>query len=466
MAAKKSSNKNDIVHIDEQHTWQQVLAAMRTQHPTLYRKWFEEDLQPLPITHSTLAIQTQSPIQRDYLTQNCKKEFSQLFQELTSTLLTIRFLRPGETIKNQPRVVVMKNNRTLPKKLGQLDKDTLAVNPDFDFDAFIVGQNNQLAHAAAQAVAAEPGQRYNPLFIHGDVGLGKTHLLQAICLEIAHTNPNAKICYLSCEGFIQQFMDAIETGQMSDFKHRFRNIDILLIDDIQTLGPRNRTQEELFHTFNALYQSNRQIVLSSDAPPENIPDLQKRLVSRFQWGVVAPIEPPCFETRLAIIKSKARLRDIELPDDVVHHIAASITTNIRELEGAIGSLQVRAAVDGKPIDLAMAKEAIVPAHPPIHKRHASIQNIVDVVTDFFGVKLTDLQSKHRARSITTPRQVCMYLARHTTPLSLEEIGGFFGGRDHTTVMHAVRAIQARCDQNPSFKADVEALHQRIAPDKT
>lgn len=327
----------------------------------------------------------------------------------------------------------------------------------------MVGPTNRLAYAAAQAVAESPGRAYNPLFIHGDVGLGKTHLLQAVCLAIRSREPDTNVCYLSCEGFISQFMDAVQGGHMSDFKHRFRDVDVLVIDDIQTLGARDRSQEEFFHTFNSLYQANKQIVLSSDAPPDLIPDLQNRLVSRFKWGLVTQIDPPCYETRAAIIKSKAKLRGLEMPNNVAEYVASAIDSNIRELEGAVVTLQIRSTVENRPIDMALAREAIGRSTPRENSRHASIQTIIDAVTDFYDVRLSDLQSKRRARSVTIPRQVCMFLARRNTRHSLEEIGGYFGGRDHTTVMHAVKAIEAKCGDDPEFGADVEAIEDRVRP---
>ncbi len=302
------------------------------------------------------------------------------------------------------------------------------------------------------------------MFIHGDVGLGKTHLLQAICLAVREKNPGVSLCYLSAEGFVTQFIDAVKRGGMTDFRHRFRDVDILIIDDIQTLGTKGQTQEEFFHTFNSLYQAQKQIVLSSDAAPELIPDLQKRLVSRFKWGLVTQIEAPCFETRTAILQSNAQLRGINLPLDVASYIAQAIDTNIRELEGAIGTLQIHASVDGSEINLDLARRILTgsPSRPK-KARHITIQTIVDAVTEFYGIRLSELQSKRRARSVTLPRQVCMFFARKFTQHSLEEVGRFFGGRDHTTVIHAVRMVESRRDADPEFDADVRTLEAQLQP---
>ena len=445
----------------DRKVWDGVLAHLRKHHPSLYRKWFEEDLDPLGLVGGTLPVRTRSPVHCAYLTQNCLGQFNDALRSITGALLSVRFLRPDEEFTPPPRVLL----DSAPKRNGAAmhADDSLAVNPDFGFESFVVGPTNRLAHAAAQAVADHPGTSYNPLFIHGDVGLGKTHLLQAICLAIREREPGVSVCYLSCESFVSQFMEAVQAGQMSEFKHRFRDVDVLVIDDIQTLGSRDRTQEEFFHTFNSLYQAQKQIVLSSDAPPDLIPDLQKRLVSRFKWGLVTQIEPPCFETRAAILKSKAKLRGLNLPDDVASYVASVIDTNIRELEGAIVTLQISASVDGVPIDIELVRRVIAGHASNEPARHTTVQVIIDAVTEFYGVRLSDLQSKRRARSVTIPRQICMFLARRWTRHSLEEIGGYFGGRDHTTVMHAVKAIETRLVQDPEFKGDILALEERVRP---
>lgn len=345
---------------------------------------------------------------------------------------------------------------------GPRPEEALTINPDNSFDTFVVGPGNRLAHAAAVAVAGSPGKGYNPLFLHGGVGLGKTHLLQAVCLKILEGRPDAVLYYLSCESFISQFMEAVQAGEMSSFRHRFRDVDVLIIDDIHFLAKRDRTQEEFFHTFNTLYQANKQIVLSSDAAPEEIPDLEDRLVSRFMWGLVIKIDKPDYETRAAIVKTKARLRGIRVPDDVAHFVAARVESNIRELEGAITRLHIQSAVENGPIDLAMARRSLGEPEP-VATSEPTIQIIQHVVTDFYGVRLLDLQSKRRQRSVALPRQVCMALARRHTRLSLEEIGGHFGNRDHTTVMHAIKTIESRRGLDTEFAAVFKALEERLRP---
>ncbi|MFW6066544.1 MAG: chromosomal replication initiator protein DnaA, partial [Planctomycetota bacterium] len=269
-----------------------------------------------------------------------------------------------------------------------------------------------------------------------------------------------QICVLSCETFVNHFITSVEEGDLHDFRYRYRHVDMLVIDDIQFLSDHEQSQEEFFHTFNTLYQSQKQIILSSDRSPSEIPGLEERLVSRFNWGLVARLDRPCYETRVAIVRKKARLRGLELPEDVVCYIAGSIESNIRELEGAIAKVTMLAKVTDRNIDLSVAQEALGGEARP-RQREVSIEDILKAVTSCYDVRLADLQSKKRGRSIALPREVCMYLARNFTRHSLEEIGGYFGGRDHSTVLHANRAVDSMREQNPEFRATLERLSQQI-----
>lgn len=343
--------------------------------------------------------------------------------------------------------------------------DDMVINPDYAFENFVVGPTNRLAHAAAIAVADNPGRAYNPYFVHGGVGLGKTHLLQAICQHVLADNPDCRIYYVSCEGFMGQFMEAVQEGQMAGFRHRFRHMDILVVDDIHDLAGHDRTQEEFFHTFNSLYQAGKQIVLSCDAGPSEIPDLEDRLLSRFKSGLVARLDKPCYETRIAILKKKASLRGIELPDDVTCHVASHTDSNIRELEGALTQLQGYAMATGRPIDIELARE-VIDQEVNQHMAVVSIQSIIALVSQQFGVKHTDLLSKRRHKSVTLPRQVAMSLARQQTNHSLQEIGGYFGGRDHTTVMHAVSKIAGLRQSDEKFNRRMEILERSLLGSST
>lgn len=334
------------------------------------------------------------------------------------------------------------------------------LNDEYSFDNFVTGSCNELAAAAARAVADFPGGRYNPLFIHGASGLGKTHLLQAICHRVLRSPRPRRVLYLSCENFVNQFIQSVTNGDLEAFRYKYRKVDMLLIDDIQFLEGKSRTQEEFFHTFNTLYNSQRQIVLSSDRPPSAIETLQERLVSRFRWGMVTMVETPAVETRIAILRRKARLWGTELDSDVAQFLAESIDTNIRELEGAVTKVIAHAELVGRKVDLKAAAEALrdlLPSRAPV-----SVQEIIEVVAGEFQVQPKDLQSKRRIQSVVRPRQVGMYLSRKHTSMSLEEIGGFFGGRDHSTVLHSVRKIERLLPEDPKLAERVTRLASLFA----
>jgi len=474
----------------DRQIWDAMLAHLRANYATLCRQWFEE-LEPMGIAGGALQLRARSPLHRDYLRKQCAEPFNDAARSASGRLLAIRFLGPDDEVVRPPAPPVKKPVETprvvaptpptqngthaapppppLPevKYTPQVESsreqhryDSLVVNPDCSFENFVVGPANRLAHAAAMAVSANPGRTYNPFFVHGGVGLGKTHLLQAVCLRIAESNPRAVLYYTSCEGFVTQFFDCVQNGDMNAFRHRFRDVDVLVIDDIHFLTKRDRSQEEFFHTFNALYQANKQIILSSDAPPEEIPDLEDRLVSRFKWGLVTKIDQPCYETRMAILKTKAKLRGLLMPDDVAGYLAQRIETNVRELEGAVVKLQIQSSVEKRPIDLEMAHDTMGDITPAI-VGEPTIQNIISAVTEFYSIRLADLQGKHRQRSIALPRQVCMYLSRRCTRHSLEEIGGFFGGRDHTTVMHAIRTVDTKRNGDVDFDLVVRSLEEKV-----
>ncbi|MCB9916818.1 MAG: chromosomal replication initiator protein DnaA [Planctomycetes bacterium] len=334
------------------------------------------------------------------------------------------------------------------------------LNDEYTFENFVTGSCNELAAAAARAVAEFPGGRYNPLFIHGASGLGKTHLLQAICHAVLRSERPRRVLYLSCENFVNQFIQAVTNGELEPFRYKYRKVDLLLIDDIQFLENKSRTQEEFFHTFNTLYSAKKQIVLSSDRPPSAIETLQDRLVSRFRWGMVTPIEKPALETRIAILRRKARLWGVELDNDVAQFLAECVDTNIRELEGAVVKVIAHAELVGRKLDYRTAAEVMrdyIPARSPV-----TVQRIIEVVADEFQVQPKDLQSKRRIHSVVLPRQVGMFLARKHTRMSLDEIGGFFGGRDHSTVLHSVRKIERVLPEDSELSARVERLSNDFA----
>ncbi len=430
-------------------------AYLRRHHADICRHWFDE-IEPLEIDGGVLRLLVTEPVRLRYLQRSCIQPFTEAAQAATGRLLAVRFVGTDGADDRKAGTSQASRDSIPGDPLPGFD-DQMVLSPDYTFDTFVVGPGNRLAHAAAQAVTGNPGRAYNPYFIHGGVGLGKTHLLHAICQTILKQRPAAKILYLSCNTFIDLFHECVKAGRMHEFRHRFRTADMLVIDDIHFLSKREQTQEEFFHTFNSLYQTSRQIVLSSDAAPNEIPDLEERLVSRFNCGLVARMDRPCYETRVSILRAKAKLHNLKLPDEVPAYIAARIDSNIRELEGALTKVRGYAMANDVPVTLDAAKAALSEDPAGTAPNQPSIQTIIDAVTKYYDIKLSDLMSKRRHKSVALPRQVCMWLARKYTRYSLEEIGGYFGGRDHTTVLHAIRTIGARRDEDPDLGKAVERL---------
>ena len=408
--------------------WNQFLSSIRAGFPDLYRKWFE-DLPPGRLEGGELTLIVDDTAKHRYLCDSCTQAFIQTAMSQTGYLVSVRFVPPTPTAG--PTYAISNGSAIIPAPLGA----------DYTFEQFVVGPSNRLAHAACRAVCGQPGSLYNPLFIHGSSGLGKTHLLQATCAEMNERNRDSVVLYVSCETFVNDFVRAIETGQLPQFRDRARCVDTLVIDDIQFIANRESSQEELFHTFNVLYQNGKQIILSADSPPSEIPTLEDRLVSRFNWGLVTQIDPPNRETRHAILHKKARLRGCEIPDEVLDYIAGCVESNVRLLEGALTRLISETQIGGKPMTIETARE-VLSQFDGRPARTIQVSEIMDTVTKHFSIKLSDLIGRKRSRSISRPRQVGMYLARKLTPLSLEEIGVHFGGRDHSTVLHAERTIES------------------------
>ncbi len=465
--------------------WDAIHEYLKTNHAAMCRHWFD-DIEPIELGGGTMWLLVREPTQRAYLQRRCQRVFAEATQATTNLLLGVRFISEDD-VPHIARLAAQTHahngNGHHPPANGAANgasnlatngatngaasrgayQDDILISPDFSFDQFVVGPGNRLAHAAAVAVSEKPGRAYNPFFVHGGVGLGKTHLLHAICQAALRHTPDLGIHYVPCEQFMTQFMEAVQAGEMPDFRHRFRNVDILVIDDIHDLAKRDRTQEEFFHTFNELYASGKQIVLSSDAAPNEITDLEERLRSRFNSGLVARIDKPTYETRVAIIKQKGRMRNITMPDEVAAHIATILDTNIRELDGAIVTVDGYAAAHQREINLETARLALEGVGAAIPGAQITIQMILDAVASHYGIKVGDLLSKRRFKSIAQPRQVAMWLARRHTRFSLEEIGGFFGGRDHTTVLHAVRTVEKKRTDNPQTAGDIDALEARLSP---
>jgi len=422
-----------------------VLRYVQKHRSEIWRSWFEQ-IEPIGLESGLLRIAVAEKSWQDYLKRFCNDSFTEAAQRITGHLVTIEYVLTHQEALNEAELA----------EASQDSPDTFYLNPDYTFDSFVVGPSNRLSHAACVAASEAPGHAYNPLFIHGSVGLGKTHLLQAMCQAMLKRSGQLQVMYLSCEAFMNHFIRAVEEGKLYDFRYKYRHVDMLVIDDVQFLSERERTQEEFFHTFNTLYQSHKQIVLSADCSPAEMPQLEDRLISRFNQGLVTRIDAPSYETRVAIVCKKAALRGINPPEEVIDFIARKIETNTRELEGALTKIHGLAMLDDGEISLELARQALG-EEPTPPRRAISISQIIDTVTDHFDVRLGDLQGKRRSRSIAFPRQVCMYLARDLTNHSLEEIGGHFGGRDHTTVLHAYRNIDKLCDNDEKIRVTVDSL---------
>jgi chromosomal replication initiator protein len=420
-----------------------VLDLVKTLDPANTRKWFD-DLVVMRFAHGLLEIGCPDEVTAQFLNDNCRGAFTKAAQSATGHLVTVKFSTA--------------HTQFAPSAVPQ-PAWAVKLHPDYSFENFVVGPANRLAHASCIAVSHAPGTTYNPLFLYGSVGLGKTHLLHAACHGTQKKFPGASVRFLSCEQFVNAFISAIEKGTLAQFQSHCRSVDMLVIDDVQFLSEREHSQEEFFHTFNALYNNRKQIVLTADCAPAELPSLEDRLVSRFKWGLVARLDAPSYETRVAIVQKKAHLRGLEIPDSVTEYIAHKVEANIRELEGALTIIYATAKTTGEEVTLDLAKRAIG-SEADLHK-NITISEIIDAVTNYYDVRLTDLQSKKRSQSITLPRQICMFLARSLTRHSLEEIGGHLGGRDHTTVLHACSKIKELQKNDPQTNAQLTELTKTI-----
>jgi chromosomal replication initiator protein len=360
-------------------------------------------------------------------------------------------------IRSQPSTQEVKI-RDFQSRWLEDKKADFILNPRFTFENFVVGPSNRFAHAASLAVAESPARAYNPLFIYGGVGLGKTHLMQAICSYVQNQNPSANLCYIPSEKFTNELISAIQHHSTSAFRQKYRNKDVLVIDDIHFIAGKESTQEEFFHTFNALYDAHKQIIISSDRSPREIPKLEERLVSRFSWGLITDIQPPDFETRVAILKKKIEKEPINILDEVIYFIAQVIKTNIRELEGALIRVIACSLLEERVINIDLAKEVLKDCIRQT-KKPVNFQQIQDHVASEFGVSLKELKARRRSKNIVLPRQIAMYLSRKLTDASLPEIAEFFGGRDHTTVLYAYNKIKLDLEKNTDLKQKVNKIIQ-------
>ncbi|MGQ9532137.1 MAG: chromosomal replication initiator protein DnaA [Desulfotomaculales bacterium] len=436
------------------NVWQNLTRNLeRKISPHSYETWLKA-MKPVALHHNTLVIEVPHHFSKDWLSNRYQSILQQMLQQLLSQQIQLRFVVPEEV----PDILLQlaRGGGLTPDRHSQSQ-----LNPRYTFDTFVVGNSNRFAHAASRAVAEAPARAYNPLFIYGGVGLGKTHLMHAIGHFVLLNHRNLRVTYVTSEKFTNDLINAIRDDKTVEFRSRYRSIDVLLVDDIQFLAGKERTQEEFFHTFNTLHEANKQIIISSDRPPKDIPTLEDRLRSRFEWGLITDIQAPDFETRVAILKKKAHLDSVEVPDEIITYIADRIQSNIRELEGALIRVIAYASLTNRQPTLDLAMELLDDILPPPKPRQITVSLIQEVVAHHYGLHPDELRAKKRTRAVAFPRQVAMYLARELTELSLPQIGEEFGGRDHTTVLHAFHKIAQERMASPELNHTLEELKRRL-----
>ena len=448
--------------MNQEQIWTTVQEELRFQlaKPS-YETWLK-NTSLLSATGNTFVIGVPSKLAKEWLEDRFAGIIQETLQAVTGGDVAVDFVVANSTRRPQlalDDLVPLQELQTFEPEPEAVASTEL--NDRFRFSSFVVGNNSRFAHAAARAVADAPGESYNPLFLYGGVGLGKTHLMHAIGHEVHRRFPKKRVAYVTSEQFMNEVIASIQTARMGEFRHKYRTVDVLLIDDVQFLAGKDRTKEEFFHTFNALHEINKQIVISSDRPPKEIPTLEDRLRSRFEWGLIADIQPPDFETRLAILKSKLGTNGTLIPEEVLSFIAHKIQKNIRELEGALTRVLAFAAIHHRDIDEEEAAKLLADLIPAGARRPLTIDRIQNVVSDFYNVTLDDMKGKRRDKHIVFPRQVAMYLVRDETPSSLPAIGQAFGGRDHTTALHSIEKIANEIKEDERLRYEVESIRERL-----
>lgn len=431
--------------------WEKIQPSLQEKVGTpSYETWFSS-VQPQEKDTQTLLLETPDDFFKNWLVEHYADIITSLMSELSSDKIFVEFTVNPLVLKERiPRPP------PAPSSVAGEKREDASLNARFSFSNFVVGPSNRFAYAASLAVAELPAKAYNPLFIYGHVGLGKTHLMQAIAHHIKILHPESTCCYISSEKFTNELINAIRHKSTEQFRQRYRNMDVLLIDDIHFIAGKESTQEEFFHTFNTLHNNRKQIIISSDRPPREISNLEERLSSRFAWGLITDIQPPDFETRVAILRKKSEREPIQVPDDVIYFIAEQIKTNIRELEGALIRVVAYSLLEEKTISLDMTKNILKDMVQETVKI-ISVEMIQKNVAEFFNLSLADLKAKRRNKSILLPRQAAMYLTRKLTTLSLPEIGNAFGGKDHTTVLHSCKKIEQDLEKDKELKNILEKL---------
>lgn len=445
------------------HVWDEALNIIEKElSKPSFETWLKST-KPVILNNGVAVICVPNDFAKDWLESRYSHLIKSALESVTNKEISLRFILPHQVEENIDSVVDEPINQKSKSRPRVPVEDILpsCLNPKYTFDTFVVGNSNRFAHAASLAVAEAPAKAYNPLFIYGGVGLGKTHLMHAIGHYILEQNPASKVVYISSEKFTNELINSIRDDQTESFRNRYRNMDILLIDDIQFVAGKERTQEEFFHTFNALHEANKQIIISSDRPPKEIPTLEDRLRSRFEWGLITDIQAPDFETRIAILRKKAQLENLTVPNDVTIYIANKIQSNIRELEGALTRVMAYAAVTNCELTPELTAEALKDILPANKPKQITIKLIQETVAEYYNLRLDDFKAKKRTRAVAFPRQIAMFLCRELTDSSLPKIGEEFGGRDHTTVIHAHEKISGDIAKDHNLKNVVNELRNRI-----
>ena len=447
--------------------WDEILLNLKEEHEITdvsFKTWLLP-LQVHSVKGNKVTIIVQDPNFLGYIRKKYGFLLKITIEEIIGFECEIDFIAEDEAAedKQEPEKKLIRTNTS---EVSQAAIQNANLNPRYTFDTFVVGANNNLAHAASLAVAESPGEIYNPLFIYGGVGLGKTHLMHSIAHFILKNNPRAKILYVTSEKFTNELIDAIRNKNnisTTEFREKYRNNDVLLIDDIQFIIGKESTQEEFFHTFNTLHEAKKQIIISSDKPPKEIETLEERLRSRFEWGLTVDIQSPDYETRMAILRKKEELEGYNIDNEVIKYIATNIKSNIRELEGALTKIVALSKLDNKEINLELAEEALKDLISPNATREITPESIIQIVSDHYGLTPLDISSQKRNKEIVYPRQIVMYLCRDMTEAPLQQIGKYLGGRDHTTIIHGAEKITAELAKNESLRNTIEVLKKKINP---
>ncbi|HEV2047449.1 MAG TPA: chromosomal replication initiator protein DnaA [Chthoniobacterales bacterium] len=451
--------------MDEKCTqlWQKLSAALKPQvSADTFKRWFSA-VELVEATETSLTFQVPNNIYQFWIESNHMAALQAAITKAFGGPRKVKFSSPSGSLSDADAddIAVAKEPQPESRRDARAPGSTLGLNPRNTFESFVIGPNNEIAHAASLAVAQSPARTYNPLFIYGGVGLGKTHLMQAIGQYVVVKKKGMKVMYLSSELFINEFIDAIQHNNLVKFRKRYRQADLLLIDDIQFLGGKERSQEEFFHTFNTLFDGHKQIVLSSDRPASEIANLEHRLVSRFEWGLTAELQPPAIETRMAILRKKARTMQIKLSDETFEFLANRIRSNVRRLEGALMRVASFASLSGKELTKEVIEHLLKDILQEEARNSITIEQIQRRVAEHFDVRLADMTSKRRPASIAFPRQVAMYLARELTKSSLNEIGDAFGGRDHGTVLHACKLVKKRMKEQDNIRQTISFIDSSL-----